>query len=139
MKKGMKILTLVLSLLIIFGSVSVAVIAADEEVTPIPYSEFDFGDFDDYAENADGYSDELEDILGENSGSFIAIVVIALICVVLFLPLIIIIVVFLVLNSKQKKKLREYEMRFGYILEEPYANTIGYNSMNNYQGGNFNE
>lgn len=136
MKKGMKILTAVLSLILIFGAISVPVIAADNEVTPVPYSEFDFGNLDEFG---NAYSDDLNDIFDENESSIILLFIVAAICMLLFLPLVVVVIVFIVLNSKQKKKLNEYEMRYGYILEEPYQSTYSYNNMNNYQGGNFNE
>lgn len=136
MKKGMRILIAVLSLILIFGAVSVSVIAADNEVTPVPYSEFDFDNLDEFGND---YSDDLNDIFDENASSIILLFIVAGACMLLFLPLVIVVIVFIVLNSKQKKKLNEYEMRYGYILEEPYQSTFSYNNMNNYQGGSFNE
>lgn len=102
MKKVSLILSLVLTLLLAFGTVTA--FANGAEIEEIPYN----------FETEDIYADEdinemLESVFGEFGEEIIGLAVISSMCLLLFVPVLVVMIVFIVLNSKTKKKIREYQ------------------------------
>ncbi len=102
MKKATVILSMVLVLILSFGTVTA--FASGAEFDEIPYT----------YETEDIYADEdieamLESTFGEYAGDLVGLVIVASICMLLFVPVLAIMIVFIVLNNKTKKKLREYQ------------------------------
>lgn len=136
MKNGIKIFTAFLSLILLFGVLSVAVFAVTEETEPSMYGEYSFGGFDEYGDFDEEFSGGAYDDLTENETKVIFLLAISVLFFgVLFFPALILVIVFAVLNSKQKKKLHEYELRFRYFPQQNPVNFAEYNNVDNGQGG----
>lgn len=136
MKNGMKIFTVFLSLIFLFGVLSVVGFAITEETVSSPDGEYAFGGFDEYGDFDEAFSGGVSDDLNENETKVIIIFAVSVLFFGLFFfPALILVIVFAVLNSKQKKKLYEYEMRFQYFPQQNYVNSAENYNVNNGQGG----
>lgn len=136
MKNGMKIFTVFLSLIFLFGVLSVVGFAVTEETVSSPDGEYAFGGVDEYGDFDEEFSGGVPDDLNENETKIIFLLAISVLFFgLLFFPALILVIVFAVLNSKQKKKLHEYEMRFQYFPQQNPVNYAENYNMNNGQGG----
>ncbi len=102
MKKATVILSMVLVLILSFGTVTAFASGAEFEEIPYTY------------DTQDIYADEdieamLEGTFGEYASGLVGIIVVSSICMLLFVPALAVMIVFIVLNNKTKKKLREYQ------------------------------
>lgn len=123
MKKATVILSMVLILILSFGTVTA--FASGVEFEEIPYT----------YDTQDIYGDEdieamLEGTFGEYASGLVGIIVVSSICMLLFVPALAVMIVFIVLNNKTKKKLREYQKMQMYAPVAP-VNVCGIFSQTN--------